>query len=314
LIERVFKLKKEQFNMKYFILERCAKMLKERNFNVEVFIGFNTCLDIVAKKESSIYFIKILYNIDALRLETAKEILRLAFTFDAIPIIIGHKTKREILKDGIAYERFNIIAFSLNTFKDFIEGKNPVAKYFKGKLSTKIDYKRLNDVRKKLNYSLAKLAEKLNISRNALHKYEKGKNPSLEVALNLEKILKCKLIKGITIASKVDECEDFSLKERDALLEKLSNYVKIKTFAHAPFKAFSNKISLLIDSSMYKNFERKILKLEKSKRVLEAKSLLLVKKSSHKKILSTPVLQEDELDSISNDKDLEKLIKERESV
>ncbi|RLE43131.1 hypothetical protein DRJ19_03055 [Candidatus Woesearchaeota archaeon] len=297
--------------MKTLLLEKSISLLKEKGFNVEVFAGFNTCLDIVAKKNNIIYFIKILYNIDALRLETANELMKLSSVFNALPIIIGYKTKNQILRDGIAYERFNIVALSLKTFEEFIHGRNPVAKYFKGKISTVIDHEKLNRARKRFNYSLAELAEKLNISRNALHKYEKGKNPSLQIALQLEKLLKCKLIKGINIAAEFKEL-NIDNELDDFLLEKLSQYIDLKTFSHAPFKAFSGGTSLLIESSVCKHFERKILKLEKSKRVLETNSLMLVRKCPYKKILSTPILQENELDCINSSEDLLKFIRERE--
>jgi putative transcriptional regulator len=299
---------------------KAISFLKTQGFNVSTFFDSNSCFDLIADRSDLKIVLKVYSNIDGFRKEQAEELKKIGELFNAIVLVIGEKTKAFELKKGIVYERHSIPAMNYSTFTSIFDTAVPSMKFFKGKTIVELESDKLKEKRNEMDYTLEELAKKTGITKESLYRLEHGFKTSLETAKKLEKLLKADLILEKNLL------DDFISKEPgkekvfeehfdDSSLEKIHSLgLDIIEFKHAPFKAFGTKKEfLLIDKGKEKSeIQKKALVLEKTKAVFNSHSLIITKKFSLDKIQSTPIMQEEELDSYSKANQLMKEIKKRE--
>jgi putative transcriptional regulator len=195
-----------------------------------------------------------------------------------------------------------------------LEEKLPSVRYFKGRQSVELDFEELRQKRRNLDFTLSELAEKIGVTRKSLHNYEKGLTASLEAGLKLEKELGCSLIKEI---NPLDQKPGQAFKGQelfDPSFERLKEIgLNLSFFRHAPFRA-ADRGELLIDRAFKQDLKRKAMLLGQTRKVLDTHAMVLAKKSKLKSFDDTPIIEEEELDSLSKPKDLMALIKEREKA
>lgn len=321
--------------MRELVLMKAISFLKTQGFNVSTFLDSNSCFDLVANRSDLKLVVKVYSNIDGFRKEQAEELQKIAKAFEAVVLIIGEKTKAFTMKKGLVYERHSIPAMNYSTFVSIFDTVVPSVKYFKGKSIVELDSDKLREKRDNLDLTLDELAKKTGITKESLYRLEHGFSTSIETAKKLEKLLKADLIieKNLledfvqirkekekqTFSEKFDQKSDsqsiFDEKFDDSALEKIHSLgLDVIEFRHAPFKAFGTKKEfLLIDKGKEKtDLTKKALVLEKTKAVFDSHSLILTKKFNLERIASTPIMQEEELDSYSKANELMKEIKKRE--
>lgn len=205
--------------MREVLLSECMNLLYESNFIISKPFG-RSCFDLIAKKADLKLLIKILKNIDSLSTEQSEELLNIARVLQAVPLIIGSRTRNSVMEEGAVYERFGIKAVTFSTFQDQVKGSPPVVYANRGGFFVNIDGKVLKETRERLNISVGELAEVSRVSRKTIYKYEQNEaNPSAEVAIKIEEYLDVPLIKGINIT---DYLEGISLtKAREEAFEKI---------------------------------------------------------------------------------------------
>ncbi|HEY9245694.1 MAG TPA: transcriptional regulator, partial [Candidatus Methanoperedens sp.] len=161
----------------FVISERCD--IRPRSF------------DLAARCDDILLLIKVLYNIDGLNEETAREMQFLSSHLQGHSLIIGEKTRDHSLEGGVVYLRFGIPAFDISTLEDyFIENIPPLIYAAHGGLYVNIDGSSLKDERIRKNISLGALASLLGVSRRTISKYEQGEMAaSVDLALKLEEIM-----------------------------------------------------------------------------------------------------------------------------
>ena len=305
--------------MREMLLMKAISFLKSQGFNVSTFMDSNSCFDLVANRSDLKLVVKVYSNIDGFRKEQSIELQKIANAFNAIVLLIGEKTKVFILKKGVVYERHSIPAMNYSTFVSVFDTMVPSIKFFKGKTIVELESDKLKEKRNEFDLTLEELAKKTGITKESLYRLEHGFKTSLETAKKLEKLLKADLIVERNLLEEFTkekpEKEIFDQKFNDVTLEKIHSLgLDVFEFNHAPFKAFGiKKEFLLIDKGNEKNeLNKKALVLEKTKAVFNSHSLIITKKFSLDKIASTPIIEEEELDSYSKAKDLMKEIKKRE--
>ena len=309
--------------MREMLLMKAISFLKTQGFNVSTFMETNSCFDLVANRSDLKLVVKVYSNIDGFRKEQAEELEKIAKAFEAVVLIIGEKTKAFTLKKGVVYERHSIPSMTYSTFVSIFDTVVPSIKYFKGKSIVGLDSDRLREKRDDLDLTLEELAKKTGITKESLYRLEHGFSTSLETAKKLEKLLKADLILEKNLLEDFVENRKNKDKEEkvfdenfdDASLEKIHSLgLDVIEFKHAPFKAFGTKKEfLLIDKGKEKSdLTKKALVLEKTKAVFDSHSLILTKKFNLERISSTPILEEQELDSYSKANELMKEIKKRE--
>ncbi|MDO8624782.1 MAG: helix-turn-helix domain-containing protein [Candidatus Diapherotrites archaeon] len=303
--------------MRETIIAHAMQALQGNGFTVSSFIEFNSCFDIAAKKNHAAYVIKVLSNVDSLRADTAFELHKAATLFDALPLIIGEKTKATDLQPHTQYERFGIPVLSVEMFGSFLAGENPRFHSFKGKRTVQLDTKRLVDLRQQHQLSQQELAGRTGVSPQTIHRYENGAAADATDAQKIEAVLGHPLIVAqpiMQIAPRPKNTlfeNDFS----DTALEKLHDLgMPLALFEHAPFLAFGNPTeNLLINLGKEKrDIRRKALVLEKTKTVFKAHSIVISKEYKLHSIGKTPIIQEAELESFSRVQELLHEIEKRE--
>lgn len=215
--------------------------------------------DITARRDDLLLLIKVLYNIDGLNEETAKEMIYISKHLDGHPVVIGEKTRDHSLESGVVYFRYGIPAIDKDTLYDyFIEETPPLIYAAHGGLYVKLDGETLKDERTRKDTSLGALATLLGVSRRTISKYEEGEMAaSVDVAVKLEEIMDRGFATAVDLFD--DIIVDEILKHESAKNESTNILSKLEEIGfdvlptwHAPFDALSL-------SSGNKNEDTKIL-------------------------------------------------------
>lgn len=297
------------------LISRAIQALKQRFFQVNTFLESNTCFDILAKNNERTVYLKIYENIDAIRKEQADELKKLGKVLDAPCLIIGEKTKAFTLRDNTVYFRYEVPAVNANTFEKLLDNLVPEAKYFKGRYIAEISAEDLRKKREDLKLSMKELALKIGVANETLRRFEKGTSTSVETAKRIEDELGKGVIKKVDVLNYRPKLEEVDETPGERLLEKVHNLgVKLALFEHAPFNAFGEKeTELFISSGKRKNdLAKKAFELKKTTAMLKKDSLIVTKEYKHNSIDGIPIINEDDLETISKFRDLKKLIHERE--
>jgi Predicted transcriptional regulator len=301
--------------------------------------------DIAARCGDVLLLCKILSNIDGLTEETANEMRSLAEVLGGTPLVIGDKTRDQMLEDNVIYMRYKITAVNIQTFYDyFVEDVKPLVSASPGGLYVPIDGSALKAARLDNNLSLGSLAGIVGISRRTVSKYEEeGMHASIDTVLLLEDLLQIELAQPIDLlkpsafsapknkpdpsgtpkpadsASKISASAQKETSEAVAENEILF-YIStlgfdVKETAQAPFKAVSKdkKAIILTGVSKYNPTAVKRAHLMSSiSDVLQTESVFLINGNSKvKSIESTAFIEKKELVKMSGPEDLIEVIEER---
>ncbi|GEM_PF-1620373 len=303
--------------MREAIAAKAMLLLKKHGFFVSEFLQYNSCFDIAAKKHDKIFLIKVFGNIDALREEQALELKKIAAAFTATALVLGEKTKAFALKEKIAYERYGLPVLAIDSFAELLNDNLPSIRFFKGKETVALDAEKLKQKRKQLGLTLSELADRIDLSAQAVYRFEKNATATLSAAKRLEDVLQEKLTKQINILEPQNSGQQvFDEKSFDESFEKIRSLgLQLALFEHAPFRAYSRpEDALLIDKGYSKqDLKRKALVLEKAKTLVKGgHSVIISREQKYSIIHDTPIIQEEELDSFTKARDLLETIKERE--
>jgi putative transcriptional regulator len=160
-----------------------------------------SCFDMVARRGLLLLLLKVLINVDGFSGEQAQEIKKLAQTFLASPLIVGVKSKNEILEEDVVYERHGIPVIAPETLRDIVvEEVYPEVLADRGGYYVQMDGNIIKEVRERENLSLKELADAAHVSRETIYKYERGMVRAFpETAMILENILKMKITLSINL-------------------------------------------------------------------------------------------------------------------
>jgi putative transcriptional regulator len=157
--------------------------------------------DVAARKGEILLLCKALFNIDGLNEETAREMKYLAEYLGGSAVVVGAKTRDQMLEDSVVYMRYDILALSVQTLHDyFIESIPPLVSAAPGGLYVSIEGDTLKKARLTKSMSLGTLAAMVGVSRRTISKYEEeGMDASIDVVLHLEDIFGIELARPINI-------------------------------------------------------------------------------------------------------------------
>uniref|UniRef100_A0A7C3F2N8 Putative HTH-type transcriptional regulatory protein ENS19_07240 n=1 Tax=Candidatus Methanomethylicus mesodigestus TaxID=1867258 RepID=A0A7C3F2N8_9CREN len=183
------------------ILCKVLKTLDEAGYSISEVDSEDYCLEIVAKKGNIKLLIKSLTNIDSERRDSAEDLASLAVSFNATPLIIGHRMQKGVIEPGTMYERFGVNVINPETFRNAaLEKSLPIVYSKRGGLYVKIDGKALKRLREKEGMSLGDLANKIGVSRKAVYEYERSQmGATLATVARIEEILDADIITGINV-------------------------------------------------------------------------------------------------------------------
>lgn len=175
--------------------------MDEAGYSISEVDSEDYCLEIVAKKGNIKLLIKSLTNIDSERRDSVEDLASLAVSFNATPLIIGHRMQKGVIEHGTMYERFGVNVINPETFRNAaLEKSLPIVYSKRGGLYVKIDGKALKRLREKEGMSLGDLANKIGVSRKAVYEYERSQmGATLATVARIEEILDADIITGINV-------------------------------------------------------------------------------------------------------------------
>ncbi len=305
--------------MQIAIVKSVLKILSKAGYIVTDLIETKPrCFDIVARKNDTILLLKILYNIESLKPEMAREMKVIAKLLKASPIVIGEKYKNDYLDRGVVYNRHGLPVINTATFYDFVvEGIYPFIYSSPGGYFVKIDSVKFREMREKLGYSLGDLANLLGVSRRSVKKYEEDADASIETALKIEEVFGS-VFKSIDILNFVEDEEidlrcDFVGRERE-ILEKLECIgVRVYPIRLAPFDIVSQAEDekILTGVKQVREIDRRANILGRISKVLSTKAVYIVDKEVRVDVNSVTFVMRDELECVSSPRDFLSLLREK---
>lgn len=313
---------------KEVLIHQIIDVLKHAGFMVSQRCNIRPrSFDLAARHDDILLFCKVLYNIDGLNEETAREMKCLARYLGGFPLVVGAKTRDQMLEDSVVYMRYEIPALNVQTLYDyFVEGVPPLVSAAPGGLYVSIDGDVLKEARMRMSLSLGSLASMLGLSRRTISKYEEGgMDASIDIVLQLEEILDVALAKSIEILQSLEEpspvcdgsgdCSQCEPPEDNILNFIYSLGYDVFSTSQAPFKAVSRDSSnvLLTGISEYSSAMIKRAHLMSSiSQVTRTHSVFIIEgRSKAESVENTVLIEKKELDGLSDRKDLATLIDER---
>ncbi len=210
-------------------------ILGKNGFRISSEILDSSSYDIVTSKDNEIYIIKVLYNVDTFKKESAEELKLISKLLKAKALIVGIKCGLGKLDDYVLYSRYDIPVLSLKTFTDILKyGEYPFSFAAPGGYYAKINGKKLREFREKYKISLGELAKIANVSRKSIQLYEEGETAvSLDVITKIEEYFNESFMERINPFEILPEPEDYAkfLKTSDVLQNEFYNVFKKAGYA-----------------------------------------------------------------------------------
>ncbi|MHA1632070.1 MAG: transcriptional regulator [Candidatus Freyarchaeota archaeon] len=308
-------------------IEKIGRMLQKAGYEVANHLAPRSCFDIAARKEESLLLLKVLANVDGVKDEQGRELRLLAKLLSATPLIVGERTRKSEILDGVVYGRCGIPTINISTLKRFIfEDVYPVVLAKRGGLYLKINGEALRRAREERGFSLGNLAERVGVSRKAIYEYERNMmDVTLETAVRIEEELDADVIMPIDFTSwesiygfeeeklpTLQECEDELEGEICKALSELG--FKVIIAKKAPFNALTadQKEEYIVVTGVgrahEKTVERRIKTLERVSRVVRKWAMFVLDKERDVREARVPVLSKEEIESMEEPEDLLKKI------
>lgn len=307
-------------------IEKVRKTLEMAGFQVVNNLPSKSCFDLVARKGDFLMLLKVLVNVDGLKDDQGRELRMLARRLSATPIIVGERTRRSEMLDGVVYGRCGIPTVNFSTFKQFIlENVQPMVFARHGGLYTKIDGEALRRARELRGLSLGNLAERIGVSRKTIYEYERNEmDATLETALRIEEELDADVIVPIDLREwhSIYEYEEEKEEEQEwedelekEVFEALSGLgFKVILARRAPFNALTADQSercLVVTGVGKANermIERRVMTLDKLAIVTQKLAMFVMDKSRKIKGTKVPILSKEEIESMEEPEELLKKV------
>lgn len=169
------------------LLKRVENILDKGGFD---YCFYDGCFDLAARRNFTL-FLKVLDNVDSFQEKQANNLKIIAEDIDATIALIGTHTRREVLKDDILYERFDVPTFTPNTLEDIIVNEaTPILYRFRGGLFAEVDAKKLRDKREKIGLSMSQLAESVGVTKKSIYEHEhQNKKAQIDIVEKIEELL-----------------------------------------------------------------------------------------------------------------------------
>nr|WP_286244248.1 transcriptional regulator [Methanobacterium ferruginis] len=182
------------------VLIEINELLSKHGFDTSN-IYDRSCFDLVARRELLLLLMKVLVNVDGFSPAHAHEIKRVSKIFLASPLLIGLKSKNEILEEDVVYERHGIPVIAPTTLHNIVvEEIYPEIFADRGGYYVQIDGQVVKEIREQQNLSLKDLADQAHVSRETIYKYETGRvRAQPDTAFLLESILNMKITLSVNL-------------------------------------------------------------------------------------------------------------------
>lgn len=232
------------------MIEEVELILKNHGFVTCSYEGIRSCFDIIAKDKKHIFLIKIFEYVESLNKKNASDLKEISMHLSATPLIIAKRTKNSEISEDVVYFRYDIPTVNLKTFIRIVEEDFPSIYSTRGNYCVNIDKKFFLGIKKELNMRLEDIANELEVSKQAIYRYETHGRIPVNVLEKIEEIFGIKVIKKcdekIFESPKNPKNKKFETghekdKQPDDIIKKLSE-IGFQTWSgSAPFDVFAKE-------------------------------------------------------------------------
>ena len=270
--------------------------LKEHGFRVSecTRLHEDVCFDVAAKRNNLTLLIKALINIDNYSKSQAEDLRKMTKTLSAVPLIVGLKTKRGAIVEGVVHERFGIRVVGVTTFVRALSNEHPIAYVKRGGVYVKIDGEALRRARSNKGLSLGELAKMVGVTRKTIYEYERcTMDATVEVAARLEEALGVSIVKPLNIFdvewSIKEERAQYEVENTNETLNKARRLLlrlgfRVATLRRAPFNMVASSSSVKVVAEVTRGVEevrrREVRLVKEIADVIESKALIMVEEKS----------------------------------
>ncbi|MFB6087565.1 MAG: helix-turn-helix domain-containing protein, partial [Haloarculaceae archaeon] len=194
-----------------------------------------------------------------------------------------------------------------------------------GGLYVNIDSEILADEREERDWSLGRLANELGVSRRTVSKYEDGMDASVEVATKLEEMFDAPLTSPVDVLDGAEEVredeptpDDPDVEPEDEPIVAVLTRVgfDVHPTDRAPFKTVSEnerrqEEMLTGHSELTKTAQKRARIMSSVGKVTRTRSVYVVDRASQDAVEGTALIEEEEMENISEADELRDLILER---
>ena len=274
------------------IAGRVVSAFLSRGYRIVDYSDTRGCVDFIAKSSSRVFAVRVLSNVDALREESVAEFVRLAAAVGATPLIVGERTKRDVLSDDVVYRRYGVSVVTPATLERILDGDIPVLEEFRGRRVVYFDPEALRRARESLGLSQNDLAREIGTTKDSVYRYERGFPASEATARKIVGVLGSQVLAPVDIGFKgrVERCSVFE-------------------FRRAPWDVFVSVRQSLALSRARGVIKRKIEILRRGSGVIHDYYAVVVKSES-KAPENVPVLTEEDLRSAERPEELVKKVRD----
>ncbi len=302
--------------MQALLMSNVVKLLRKGGYSLlELVETKPRCFDIIAKKGEQILLIKVLYNVDSMKMETAEEMRKIAKLLNATALVIGERFKFDFLERRVVYTRYNLPVINLATFYDYLRGELPYIYSAPGGYYVKLDAEKLRKIREVRGITIGDVARMLGVSKRMVKNYEEGADASVDIAMKIEEVFG-------DVVKKIDFSEFFSEEgeeieseeDEDEVVGKLREIgIAIYTVKHTPFDAISKfeEREVLMGLKQVREIERRAQLIGKVSEIVNANAAYITEKELKKKVSSVVFVLKEELESLDSPEDFISLINEK---
>lgn len=208
------------------IIQSINILLKKANFETFVLDKFSSkknkfCFDLLAKKNNTIFSVKIFPNIDNLNPDLVNDIKSLSILLKSRPLLIGIRNRYQKMDDNAIYIREGLPFISIKTLEKMIlNNEYPYVLARRGGGIIFLDGDLMKSIREENQISRKELSERLGVTKRTVCAYENDNmRPSENVAEKILEILKnhdiFKKMNPFDWGIKFDEEPSFSFEDLD---------------------------------------------------------------------------------------------------
>jgi putative transcriptional regulator len=182
-------------------IDRLRTLLERAGFYVADTHGVRpSSFDMAARRDATLFLIKVLKNIDALGAEEAARLLELGRLFPATVLIVGEASGAAELDPGVVYTRYGVPIVTEATLEEYLQkGLPPFLYASPGGIFARIAGERLRELRDERGLSLGALASVAGVSRRAIQLYEEGAGAEIDIIERIEAFLGEPIVSPITL-------------------------------------------------------------------------------------------------------------------
>jgi putative transcriptional regulator len=168
------------------ILSRAGFIAREINYPKE-----ERSVDIVGGSGDRKIILKVVYNSARVGRREIDDLKKLSATYKASVLIVSEKYWRSEMEDDVVYVRNDIYVVNKNLLRNyFLRNNKPLIINLRGTYLLRIDNKSFARRRIELGLSRSEVANKLNVSKEAIYQYEtKRSMASIQTAIKIANLM-----------------------------------------------------------------------------------------------------------------------------